>query len=121
MKYTVELKTSIKISRGKSISAGVVTEMEKKDDAQIDVMREILDDMIRGRTEETIKVDTAKPRYTKMASDKQLSLIRFLLQSAPVTESDLCQKYAVQRLNDLTMADARVAIQELKLPDFERM
>jgi hypothetical protein len=44
-----------------------------------------------------------------------------MLKSTNTSESDLCRRYSVHRLNELTMADARIAIQELKFDEtFEK-
>jgi len=123
MKYAVELKANIKIGRGRNVSASVATEMERKDEIQIGNMRDMLNEMVRGYTSGPFAVKTAVHPQSgpKMVSEKQLGLIRYMLKSSNISESDLCSRYSVHRLNELTMADARVAIQELKLDEtFER-
>ena len=122
MKYTTELKANIKVGRGKSISASVGGEMEKVDDIQIGTMRNMLQHMVNGFISKPVEINTAiKPQTNKkMISDKQLGLLRYLLKSTQVSECDLCRKYSVRQLDELTMADARIAIQDLKLSmDFE--
>ena len=116
MKYTAELKTNIKISSGRSVSASVVAELEEKNDTQISIMRDTLEEMVKGYSIEPVEVTTAiKPQpAAKMVSGKQVGLIRFLLKSAKMSERDLCRKYSVGQLDELTMADARDVIQDLK-------
>ena len=116
MKYTAELKTNIKISSGRSVSASVVAELEEKNDTQISIMRDTLEEMVKGYSIEAVEVKTAIKQQpaAKMVSGKQVGLIRFLLKSAKMPERDLCRKYSVSKLDELTMADARDAIQDLK-------
>ena len=117
MKYIAELKTNFKISQGRNISASVVAEMEKKSDIQLSSMYDMLEEMVSGYAPvEPMAIETKiKPQSkNKMVSPKQIGLIRFLLMSANVPEHELCKQYSIHRLNELTMADARDAIQDLK-------
>ena len=121
--YTVELKTSIKIDQGRNVYASVATEMERKDESKIQTMRDVIREMVRGYGNENpvIKTNTKPQSSVKMISEKQLGLLRHLLNKTNTPESDLCSQYSVRQLNELTMADARVAIQGLRLgEDFER-
>ena len=125
MKYAVELRATIKVNQGKNINASVAAEMDKKDDAQIGTMRAMIEEMIQGYGSQQypeIKMKSNdQPRAVKMVSEKQLGLLRYMLKSTNTSESDLCRRYSVHRLNELTMADARIAIQELKIDEtFEK-
>ena len=124
MKYAVELRATIKGNQGRNINACVTTEMDKNDDAQIGTMRAMIEELVRGYGNDApqikMKNDT-QTRAVKMVSEKQLGLLRSLLNSTNTPESDLCSRYSVRQLTELTMADAWIAIQKLKnLEDFER-
>ena len=124
MKYSVELRATIKGNQGRSINACVATEMDKKDDVQIGTMRAMIEELVRGygndAPEIKMKNDT-QTRAVKMVSEKQLGMLRYLLNKTNTPESDFCRRYSVHQLNELTMADARVAIQDLKFDEtFER-
>ena len=124
MKYAVELRTTIKVNQGRNINACVATEMDKKDDVQIGTMRAMIEELVRGygndAPEIKMKNDT-QTRAVKMVSEKQLGMLRYLLNKTNTPESDFCRRYSVHQLNELTMADARVAIQDLKFDEtFER-
>ena len=124
MKYAVELRATIKVNQGKNINASVAAEMDKKDDAQIGTMRAMIEEMIQGYSQQYPEIkmkSNDQPRAVKMVSEKQLGLLRYMLKSTNTSESDLCRRYSVHRLNELTMADARIAIQELKFDEtFEK-
>ena len=124
MKYAVELRTTIKVNQGRNINACVATEMDKKDDVQIGTMRAMIEELVRGygndAPEIKMKNDT-QTRAVKMVSEKQLGMLHYLLNKTNTPESDFCHRYSVHQLNELTMADARVAIQDLKLDEtFEK-
>ena len=112
----IELKTNIKVSQGKNISASVVTEMEQRNDFQIAAMREMLEEIVKGYCPQPVEVKTQvnKGATPKMISEKQIGMIRYLAKSTQTPESDLCRKYSVGQLNELTMANARTLIQDLK-------
>ena len=122
MKYAVELRTTIKVNQGRNINASVATEMDKKDDVQIGTMRAMIEDLVQGYGNPEIKMKSNdQHRAVKMVSEKQLGMLHFLLKKTKTPESDFCRRYSVHQLNELTMADARVAIQDLKLDEtFER-
>ena len=124
MKYSVELRATIKGNQGRSINACVAAEMDKKDDVQIGTMRAMIEELVQGYGNENpeikMKNDT-QTRAVKMVSEKQLGMLRYLLNKTNTPESDFCRRYSVHQLNELTMADARVAIQDLKFDEtFER-
>ena len=122
--YTVELKTSIKIDQGRNVYASVATEMDKKDDVQIGTMRAMIEDLVQGYGNENPEIkmkNNEQPRAVKMVSEKQLGMLHYLLNKTDTSESDFCRRYSDHQLNELTMADARVAIQNLKQDEtFER-
>ena len=124
MKYAVELRTTIKVNQERNINACVATEMDKKDDAQIGTMRAIIEDLVQGYGKENPEIkmkSNDQPRAVKMVSEKQLGMLHYLLNKTDTSESDFCRRYSVHQLNELTMADARVAIQNLKQDEtFER-
>ena len=124
MKYAVELRTTIKVNQGRNINASVATEMDKKDDVQIGTMRAMIEDLVQGYGNENPEIkmkNNEQPRAVKMVSEKQLGMLHYLLNKTDTSESDFCRRYSVHQLNELTMADARVAIQNLKQDEtFER-
>ena len=124
MKYAVELRTTIKVNQGRNINASVATEMDKKDDVQIGTMRAMIEDLVQGYGNENPEIkmkNNEQPRAVKMVSEKQLGMLHYLLNKTNTPESDFCHRYSVHQLNELTMADARVAIQNLKQDEtFER-
>ena len=124
MKYAVELRTTVKVNQGRNINASVTTEMDKKDDAQIGTMRTIIEEMVKGYGNDVPEIkmkSNEQPRAVKMVSEKQLGMLHYLLNKTDTSESDFCRRYSVHQLNELTMADARVAIQNLKQDEtFER-
>ena len=118
MKYAVELRTTIKVNQGRNINASVATEMDKKDDVQIGTMRAMIEDLVQGYGNPEIKMKSNdQHRAVKMVSEKQLGMLHFLLKKTKTPESDFCRRYSVHQLNELTMADARDAIQDLNLDE----
>ena len=108
--YTVELKTSIKIDQGRNVYASVATEMDRKDDVQIRTMRDVIQELVRGYGNENSEIKTnIKPHSpaVKMVSEKQIGMLRYLLNKTNTPESDFCRRYSVHQLNELTMADAK--------------
>ena len=124
MKITAELSATIKVSPNKSVRASVTAETDKNENIQIGAMRATVENLVQGYGSDTPEIrmkSNTQQRAVKMVSDKQLGLLRYMLMSNNIPESELCRKYSVQRLDELTMADARVAIQELKFDEtFER-
>ena len=120
MKYAVELRTTVKVNQGRNINACVATEMDKKDDVQIGTMRAMIEDLVQGYGNENPEIkmkSNDQHRAVKMVSEKQLGMLHFLLKKTNTPESDLCHRYSVHQLNELTMADARDAIQDLNLDE----
>ena len=120
MKYAVELRTTVKVNQGRNINVCVATEMDKKDDVQIGTMRAMIEDLVQGYGNENPEIkmkSNDQHRAVKMVSEKQLGMLHFLLKKTKTPESDFCRRYSVHQLNELTMADARDAIQDLNLDE----
>ena len=124
MKYTAELSATIKVNPNKSVRASVTAETDKNENIQIGAMRATVENLVQGYGNDAPEIrmkSNTQQRAVKMVSEKQLGMLRYLLMSNNIPESDFCRRYSVHRLNELTMADARIAIQEMKLDEtFER-
>jgi len=118
MKITAELSATIKVNPNKSVRASVTAETDKNENIQIGAMRATVENLVQGYGNDAPEIrmkSNTQQRAVKMVSEKQLGMLRYLLMSNKIPESDFCRRYSVQRLNELTMADARIAIQEMKL------
>ena len=96
MKYSVELRTTIKVNQERNINACVATEMDKKDDAQIGTMRAIIEDLVQGYGNENPEIkmkSNDQPRAVKMVSEKQLGMLHYLLNKTDTSESDFCRRF----------------------------
>ena len=124
MKITAELSATIKVNPNKSVRASVTAETDKNENIQIGAMRETVENLVQGYGNDAPEIrmkSNTQQRAVKMVSEKQLGMLRYMLMSNKIPESDFCRRHSVHRLNELTMADARIAIQELKLDEtFER-
>ena len=119
----IEVKTAYE-QNGKSVSIKVTEQMDTRNEAKIQMMKNVIEDFFPAGQSAKIQVQRVpmvsgnnpenSSEKQKMISKKQIIFLRDLLEQNKITETQFCNQNHVACLNQLTNDDARALIERLK-------